>query len=249
MPSNVCGIWPAFWTSSDAPFFAEGEIDIIESINQRGYSQETLHTAAGTSADPNGCQVAGNVHTNPASIQQLGDQLTYNCFENATWDMYGNTQYVGQGCTVQDSVANTYGADLNNNAGAVYVMEWTEAAISIWSFPRNNMPSDIALGSPTPSTWPSRGYLPVMTTAKGSCDVPTYFANQRLIFNTDFCGSWADQFWSETSCSATWDSCENYVANNPNAFADAYWLVNSLKVYTMQNVAATSSSSSTTSTT
>ena len=38
MPDNVCGTWPAFWTSSDAPYFEEGEIDIIESINENSWN-------------------------------------------------------------------------------------------------------------------------------------------------------------------------------------------------------------------
>jgi hypothetical protein len=40
--------------------------------------------------------------------------------------------------------------------------------------------------------------------------------------------------WTEWStCAATTKvaTCEEYVRNNPRAFANAYWLINSVKVY------------------
>lgn len=52
------------------------------------------------------------------------------------------------------------------------------------------------------------------------------------VFDTTFCGDWAGAvFSSSQTCSALASSCEDYVRNNPSAFADAYWLINSLKVY------------------
>lgn len=45
-------------------------------------------------------------------------------------------------------------------------------------------------------------------------------------------GDWAGQVFSDDStCSALASSCEDYVQNNPQAFAESYWAVNSLKVY------------------
>lgn len=38
--------------------------------------------------------------------------------------------------------------------------------------------------------------------------------------------------WSEfPTCSAKAATCKEYVAQNPSAFTEAYWLINSLKVY------------------
>lgn len=47
-----------------------------------------------------------------------------------------------------------------------------------------------------------------------------------------FCGDWAGATWSSSStCAALDSSCNDYVQNNPSAFANAYWLINSLQVY------------------
>ena len=63
----------------------------------------------------------------------------------------------------------------------------------------------------------------------------SYLTNTRLllqVFDTTFCGDWAgNTFSSSSTCSALSNSCNSYVASNPSAFAGAYWLINSLKVY------------------
>jgi hypothetical protein len=42
-----------------------------------------------------------------------------------------------------------------------------------------------------------------------------------------------DQDWwnSEAACSSKARDCRTYVAQNPAAFSEAYWLFNSIKVY------------------
>lgn len=46
-------------------------------------------------------------------------------------------------------------------------------------------------------------------------------------------GDWAGGVWSQTpQCSNQASSCQDYVQNNPGAFAGAYWTINSLKVFT-----------------
>lgn len=37
---------------------------------------------------------------------------------------------------------------------------------------------------------------------------------------------------SDSTCSALASTCQDYVANNPDAFVDAYWLFNYINVYT-----------------
>lgn len=58
----------------------------------------------------------------------------------------------------------------------------------------------------------------------------------QMIFNTTFCGDWAGKIWSKGSCAAKAPTCENYVMNNPEAFDEAYWLVNSVKTYQQKTV-------------
>lgn len=57
-------------------------------------------------------------------------------------------------------------------------------------------------------------------------------------------GVWAGDVWADDSkCSGLAATCEDYVRDNPSAFEDAYWTINSLKVYT--NGDGSSSSGST----
>lgn len=54
----------------------------------------------------------------------------------------------------------------------------------------------------------------------------------RLVIDTTFCGAWAGEAWATSlGCSALAPMCEKYVAKNPKAFRDAFWLVEKVKVY------------------
>ena len=45
-------------------------------------------------------------------------------------------------------------------------------------------------------------------------------------------GDWAGQaFSSDSTCSSKASSCQDFVQNNPQAFTEAYWTINALKVY------------------
>jgi hypothetical protein len=58
-----------------------------------------------------------------------------------------------------------------------------------------------------------------------------------------FCGDWAGNLWyKDAVCGSQAPSCQSFVQNNPSAFTDAYWLVNSLKVYQSNEQASTTSS-------
>ncbi|MCJ1388248.1 hypothetical protein MMC18_001093 [Xylographa bjoerkii] len=63
------------------------------------------------------------------------------------------------------------------------------------------------------------------------CLFDTYFKNMNIIFDTTFCGSWAGAVWARSYCATVDASCTDYVAKNPQAYADGYRLVNSVKVY------------------
>lgn len=78
-------------------------------------------------------------------------------------------------------------------------MEWTSTAIRIWFFPRNEIPTDIMKASdtirPNPNTWrrPDANF-------QGSCDFDAHFTAQQLVFNTDFCGSFAGNAFVKDGC-------------------------------------------------
>ena len=128
---------------------------------------------------------------------------------------------------------------------ATDAMEWTSEVIQIWNFAHSNIPSNLKSGNPDTSTWGT----PQFTTAKGSCDIDAHFKDQQVVFNTDFCGTYAgqDYFWEQTSCYKAnpkmYPTCNDYVAANPAAYEDAFWTINSLKVYQKTNVVSSSSSS------
>lgn len=47
----------------------------------------------------------------------------------------------------------------------------------------------------------------------------------------DVIEQWAGSVWGSSSCASLASTCTAYVGANPGAFAPAYWLINSVKVY------------------
>jgi len=202
MPGGICGTWPAFWTlGPDWP--NGGEIDIFEGVNDQGANLGTLHTGPGCSISDNGGFSGNLTHSTCASS---GDENT--------------------GCQIASDDSNSYGAGFNNNGGGVYATEWTSSCINMWFFPRGSVPSDVLGNSPDPSTWG-----PPSAKFEGECDMSKSFVDQQIVFDTTFCGDWAGKTWSTSSCSQKADTCDAYVQSNPEAFAEAYWSINALKVY------------------
>lgn len=184
-----------------------GEIDIIEGVNDQDFNAMTLHTGSG-------CSISENTLFS-------GKMITSNCDVNAP------DQYKNSGCSIDaDGQTNTYGSGLNSIDGGVYAMEWTASGISTYFFPRSSLPSDITSGKPKPTGWGKP-----LSHFSGSCDFSNTMKDQQIIFDTTFCGDWAGNAWSSSSCAAKASSCNDYVANNPSAFTNAYWEINSLKVY------------------
>lgn len=218
MPASACGIWPAFWMTGPS-WPNSGEIDIIEGVSYQSQNAMTMHTSGGCSLISKDCQ--------------------------------GN-----QGCGMQSGGSASYGDGFNNGNGGVYAMEWTSSAINIYFFGRSSIPAGILGGSPDPSTWGT----PMATFQGGSgCTIDDHFKDNNIIFDTTFCGKpalspfslstplalpppitntilptgdWAGSVWSQDpSCSSKAATCTDYVRDNPSAFANAYWTINSLKVY------------------
>jgi hypothetical protein len=166
----------------------------------------TLHTGPGCSISDNG-GMSGQISTSICDVNAEGQS------KNA-------------GCQISTGNTQTYGSGFNSNKGGVYATEWTSSAIKIYFFPRGSIPLDILSGSPTPSSWGTP-----IASFQGGCDISKTFSEQQIVFDTTFCGDWAGNSWSSSSCSVKADTCNSYVQNNPNAFSDAYWTINSLKVY------------------
>ncbi|KAH7023411.1 concanavalin A-like lectin/glucanase domain-containing protein [Ilyonectria destructans] len=207
MPGSICGVWPAMW------FFgpnwpASGEIDIIEGVNTQTQDTITLHTGPG-------CSITNEGTCDSTTLKES------NC----------NAGDAGTGCGQNTADNQNYGDGFNDNGGGVYAMEWTSDHISVWFFARGQIPNNVKSDTPDPSTWG----LPAARFAGGSgCDIDTHFMDNNLIFDTTFCGDWAgstDVWNSNAECSALSSTCNDYVAANPAAFTEAYWLINSIKTF------------------
>lgn len=203
MPGGICGTWPAFWTFGPN-WPSSGEIDIIEGVNRQSTDLITLHTSSG-------CTMSNSGSTSGSVLTEA------NC----------NAGNGNDGCGQSTEPDNAYGAGFNSNGGGVYAMEWTSDYISMYFFPRGSIPSDITAGSPTPSSWGS----PLTKFVGASCDIDSHFKNHNMVFDTTFCGDWAGNTWSTSTCSSLASTCQDYVSANPAAFVDAYWMINSVKVY------------------
>lgn len=210
MPAQACGAWPAFW-SYGSPWLTMGEIDYYEGWDLQGHNRMAMHTNGTLSG---ACTLSTSGMT--------GTILTESCVNDSD----------ETGCGVEDD-----SGVWASSTGATFAMQWTDDAIKVWSWVPSSIPSDVTAGSPVPSGWGE----PTMMVQQDNCDLASSFANQQLVFNIDFCGDTAGSptFW-DTSCSALSDSCASYVAENPAAFADTYFMVEGIKYYEL-GVAATTS--------
>ena len=132
-----------------------------------------------------------------------------------------------EGCSFHSADTTSYGGGFNSQGGGVYATEWTSTGISIWYWPHASVPGDIYSASPAPSGWGT----PIAQWAGVGCDWDARFATHNVLFDTTFCGDWASNTFSTCAASTGAATCTDYVAGNPAAFADAYWLINSLVVY------------------
>ncbi|RDA92229.1 hypothetical protein CP533_5709 [Ophiocordyceps camponoti-saundersi (nom. inval.)] len=212
MPSSTCGVWPAFWMFGPN-WPSSGEIDIIEGVNTQSQVAITLHTSPGCTVNNQG-SVASTMLKSP------------DC---------GGSGSSG-GCSQQTGGASNYGDGFNAGQGGVYATEWTSDHIAVWFFPRSSIPSDVAAGQPDPSSWG-------MPLARFSgCDIDSHFNNNQLVFDTTFCGDWAGNpnVWAaDKTCAAKAATCQDYVAANPGDFSEAYWEVNSVKVFQQKSAPTT----------
>ncbi|OAA59155.1 glycoside hydrolase family 16 protein [Niveomyces insectorum RCEF 264] len=208
MPGNQCGVWPAFWTYNmeEDPI---GEIDIVEGINHQPDNIVSLHTGQ-TCRFEAGWQTGTDQR--PDCALMLGNQTN------------------DDGCGMTAARPASYGTAFNRAGGGVYATLLDDYEIRIWHWPRHAVPLDVRRGRPEPWTWGRP--LGDMTQRRGGCDVAENFHTLTIIINTDFCGdNESDDIWTSDKACAAYPSCPEYVASQPEAFRETYWLVNSIKVY------------------
>ncbi|KAF4615089.1 hypothetical protein D9613_003286 [Agrocybe pediades] len=203
-----CAIWPAFWTLGVGPTWPQnGEIDILEGVHDNEHNQIAFHTNPGCMYDPN-ATFTGTIPGDPSEANRT------NCDASARQN---------SGCDVVEWSQASYGPFFEQQGGGVLAMKWDENDISVWSFFRAAVPTDITAGTPNPSTWG----LPSARLMNTMCDIPNFFANHTIVFDITFCGDWAGNSYATTNCPGT---CLERLMDPAN-FVNATWSINSLKVY------------------
>ncbi|KAH8883551.1 hypothetical protein GQ53DRAFT_786731 [Thozetella sp. PMI_491] len=210
MPGDQCGVWSSLWTFNfeEEPY---GEIDIIEGTNHQTTNSVSLHTCGK-------CSFSSNT-----------TRMRTDCDMHADQDCEHGTN--ANGCGVRGR-ANSFGDAFNLAGGGVYALLLESSFIRVWHWQNGSVPSDVQSGRPDPSKWnvPTADF----DSANGGCEVAQHFRNQTIVIDIDFCGESIDQkTWeSDTRCATQqYQSCTSFVAANPDAFSQAYWLFNSIKLY------------------
>jgi len=155
---------------------------------------------------------AGCNMNNESSTLYTGHMVSKNCLGNS-------------GCGITGS-SNSYGAPFNGARGGAYVTEWTPNFIRMFYFPRNGIPGDLSGANPNPNNWGK----PFAHFALGGECPSSHFKDNTMVINLTFCGDWAGATFG-SNCPGL-GNCGDYVKNNPQAFTEAYWLINYVSVYT-----------------
>jgi hypothetical protein len=216
MPTG-CGTWPAFWTNGPN-WPVTGEIDIVEGVNNYTNNQVTIHANTG-------CQLP------TSNVTALGISGSVVSSTNCAALETNN-----EGCGVRANQTNSFGAPFNSNGGGVYAMLWDNSGVSVWFFPRQNIPSDITAQAPVPTGWGT----PTAFVPASNCNPFQFFQNHGAIFDTTLCGDWAGSVWTSTgipgqdqSCAQRTGvaTCQQFVQQNGAALSEAYWEVKSVEIY------------------
>ncbi|KAI0675187.1 concanavalin A-like lectin/glucanase domain-containing protein [Trametes maxima] len=218
MPEG-CGTWPAFWSlSQQGPWPNGGEIDIIEGVNLSKNNLASLHTTSNCTMLP------------PRTM--TGTATSTNCDASVNFN---------QGCGVSFAKPASYGADFNSAAGGYYALVRTKTdGVRVWFWSRYDPsappevkapPYPTLLGQESVYPTPAWGEPEAVFPLCDQCDYASHFNAHSFVFDLTFCGDWAGTDYPNSGCPGT---CDDFVMNNPQAFANAYWEVNSLRVYTPQ---------------
>ncbi|KAG2121768.1 glycoside hydrolase family 16 protein [Suillus clintonianus] len=203
MPQG-CGTWPAIL---GANWPNEGEVDIVEGVNDQTPNKCSLHTSSNC--------------TMPSSRSMTGTVDGTDCYA------YDNSN---AGCGVKINDTKSYGPKFNNKKGGWYAIERRSSYIKIffWERTSGSVPSDVK--SPGSSVNTSNWGKPAAYFPNTHCDFSTHFGAHNIIINLTFCGDWAgsSSVYAASGCPST---CVDYVNNNPSAFNKAYFEFNSLNIY------------------
>lgn len=210
MPGGICGVWPAFWLlGPDWP--AAGEIDIIEGVDEMTANRMSMHTKGKCSL------FKSPLYSGSLYAKECG-RATPNVDPNI-------------GCTIQAPTGfSSFGTAFNKAGGGAFVTEWDANTVSVWYFPRDQIPDNLLLNANITAKGPAHEWGLPMAHFAPNCATKERFSNMKLVFDTTFCGAWAGGRWQD-DCKAKAPTCEAFVRDNPAAFKEAYWLINHVSVF------------------
>lgn len=233
-----CGTWPAWWTTVLDGWPRGGEIDIIEGANSLPTPFGTAWNAtaaAGALRPPTGKMTrnVASLHTNDNCYAEQNTYMTGQLEVN-TCSAYVNGN---QGCGAVMGGNATFGVEsfgnqVNGVGGGWYAL-WRDFENSggayVWFWPRNsnNVPDDVR-NPDTESTNVANWGQPAANLTAPGCKQD--FNDHVIVFNIAFCGDYTAATYAESGC-PTVSSCGAFVMNNPAAFTETFWSINSLRVY------------------
>ena len=231
MPTG-CGVWPAFWSTDEKDWPKNGEIDIVEPINNQVVAKTALHTSED-------CDMYAHVPRYNwtgywDSATGLPDTFTGELNFETTLEAdncWAQTphQWANQGCVAISDQNDTIGAPMNEptpsgESGGIYALEWDPSGgyIKSWVFPREAIPSNLqatvdGTSKPDPTTWPTP--YAFFAIGEGSGCSADHFQNHRLVINLAFCGAVAGNRFQK-DCPALYEQYN--VHNDSVATCNAY---------------------------
>lgn len=134
----------------------DGEIDILEGVNQMSQNQITLHTK-------------------PGCVPEVGPGGQSGAI---TADADCGAGGGGVGCGVFNTNSAGWGSAFNAAGGGVYATIWTATGVSIYNWPVGQVPYDISDGEPDPSGWgqPVANFV--------GCDFGALMDNMNIVSDT-----------------------------------------------------------------
>ncbi|KAF8871386.1 concanavalin A-like lectin/glucanase domain-containing protein [Gymnopilus junonius] len=223
-----CSVWPSFWMyGMEDTWPLAGEIDIIEAINGMTNNQVALHTTPG-------CFQATNA-------LQTGHTLETNCSK-------------AQGCIVGESKPNSFGPGFAQAGGGVYALVMEPTGVSSWFWSRADIPDDIASATSSSTMDPSSWGTPSASYPSSACDFEQFFPPQNLVLLTTLCvlkftpsQAGVPSIYRST-CNTPTNSCINdNIFGNGSNYANAYWEIRYIRTYLNASLAATTTTSASTS--
>eukprot|EP00529_Nitzschia_sp_RCC80_P023673 CAMPEP_0113514240 /NCGR_PEP_ID=MMETSP0014_2-20120614/40296_1 /TAXON_ID=2857 /ORGANISM="Nitzschia sp." /LENGTH=464 /DNA_ID=CAMNT_0000410709 /DNA_START=192 /DNA_END=1586 /DNA_ORIENTATION=- /assembly_acc=CAM_ASM_000159 len=254
MPAGE-GVWPAFWTTDEESWPNNGEIDIVEGINNQDVVKTALHTSEDCDMYAHVPRYAWSGEWDSATgiPDTFTGELNYNNKVEADncWVMAPH-QWANQGCVAVSQENGTIGAAMNDIGGGVYVLEWDPTAgyIRSWVFKNGKVPKNLQQSItsvqrgdeeavPDPSTWEVAPYA-YFAIGDGSGCSSDHFRNHRLVINLAFCGTVAGNRFARDSPALydQWNvkndsvaTCNAYIDSDPKELEEAYWKIRGVYVY------------------